>query len=192
MSKTIRIKLIALSIVLALFVVFSVGETFAWFGNTVTVYTADGQTDFAKLGMRINLLFDRLDPAKFPNGSTITFPDGTTGTFDNEAQWGTKDNPYIISMSRHMLNLYVLQRNGYFDERYISQNYDENGNYIANSNIKPYFLVCDTAAAPTCVDGIRNGEPLELHPVGNDEYPFIWDYSSQGGKKFRFFCFRRR
>ena len=166
-------KLSGLSLILYLLAILSVAVSVAWFSGLVKIRTSDDETGYiTKTGMRINLLFNRLNPSEFSNGSTIEYPDGTTATFDNSASWGSKENPYIINESRHVVNLYALQSSGYFNERYIEKNYS-NGEYIANSDIKPYFLVCDTDAKPISVNGQIKGKNIEIEPIGNDEYPFI-------------------
>ncbi len=171
MTKRAKRSLLCTFILLLVTLVISATGVFAWLSNMLRIHTSDSETD-SNIGMRINLLFDRLNPATFARGETITFPDGTTATFDPDADWGTEENPYIISLPRHMINLYALQEAGYFYDRYISKNY-ENGEYIEDSNVKPYFLVCETDGTPACVDGTRNGQSIVIHPVGNDEYPFI-------------------
>ncbi|MBP5289783.1 MAG: hypothetical protein J6Z79_07945 [Clostridia bacterium] len=149
--------------------------TYAYFSTQPRVFTDDNTSQAARVGMRINLLFEKLRSGEAGNFSgTITYPDGNEAVFDPTADWGTAENPYIISLSRHMINLYVLQRVGYFDVRYVQENYDGNGEYIPNSGVKPYFLVCDPETGqPVSVDGTRNNTNIEIQPIGNDEYPFI-------------------
>ena len=176
MNKALKHSLLYTFILLLTALVLTATGVYAWYTSVMRIYTSDGNKQDTNIGIRINLLFERLRPADFPAGSTITFPDDTTATFDPNAEWGTPANPYIISLPRHMINLYALQESGYFYDRYISQNYDngdpETGNYNGTS-IKPYFLVCETDATPVCVNGVRNGQSIKINPVGNDEYPFI-------------------
>ena len=173
MRKTTKKILIALvSILLTVFVIFSALVVYAWFTNMPRVYTSDQDSgNIARIGMRINLLFERLRSEGFPNGTTITYADGKTATFDKDAVWGTAENPYIISMSRHMINLYALQRAGYFHDRYVSH-YGEEG--YDDDECMPYFLICDPEdGSPITVDGNRNGTNIQIQPIGNDQYPFI-------------------
>ena len=166
-----RKLLILFSIVLTTVLALTAMAVYAWYTNVMHVYTTDGNPDHLRIGMRINLLFDRLNPSTFAEGSTIKYPDGTETTFDADEDWGTAANPYIISLPRHMINLYALQESGYFYERYISQNYT-NGEYNGGTS-KPFFLVCETDATPACIDGDRNGTNITISPIGSDEYPFI-------------------
>ncbi|MBP5307777.1 MAG: hypothetical protein J6Z34_01440 [Clostridia bacterium] len=150
---------------------------YAYYSNLPRVYTDDNSSEIARIGMRVNLLFDRLDSTIYTDSShalEITYADGRTGTFykDNDADWGTIDNPYIISLPRHMLNLYALQRSGYFYDKFISENYS-NDTYIENSQSIPYFLVCNTDGSPATINGNINGSNVEIMPIGNERYPFI-------------------
>lgn len=176
MNKAMKRSLLYTFILLLTALALTATGVYAWYTNIMAIRTSDATDGHANVGMRINLLFDRLDPAKFSNGSEITFPDGTTATFSSDADWGTPANPYIISLPRHMINLYALQESGYFYDRYITQNYEggdpKTGEYRGTS-IKPYFLVCETDATPACINGVRAGESITIKPVGNDEYPFI-------------------
>ena len=174
MKKSAKIAIIiALCTLLTIVGVFSALIVNAWFSNVPRVYTSSDQDSgqIARIGMRIDLLFERLRPDEFTG--TIVYSEGKEATFNSNAEWGTAANPYIISLPRHMINLYALQRIGYFDERYISKNYDNNGTYIAKSEIMPHFLVCDVDGTPICVNGNINGSRTEIQPIGNDEYPFI-------------------
>ncbi|MBQ9416644.1 MAG: hypothetical protein IJU20_07385 [Clostridia bacterium] len=177
--KKMKIGIITfLTALLVLVVALSGTLVYAWLSSVPRVYTSDQDSGrIARVGMRINLLFERLDSESFISGSAITFADGTETTFDPSADWGSAQNPYIISMPRHMINLYALQQSGYFYDRYIKKNYTgedpDTGSYIADSAIKPYFLVCNTAGQATCINGNVNNKNIEINPVGNEEYPFI-------------------
>ncbi|MBQ9481450.1 MAG: hypothetical protein IJU84_04730, partial [Clostridia bacterium] len=175
MYKKVRKTLLIVftTVLLSVITAFSLAVVFAYYSNLPRVYTDDNTSEIARIGMRINLLFDRLNPDDFTNGTTITYAEGRTGEFDNTKPWGSKDNPYIISLPRHMLNLYALQTSGYFYDRYIKNNYDNNDNYKENSQEVPYFLVCGTDGTPIAIDGKRNGSNIEIKPIGNEQYPFI-------------------
>lgn len=164
-----RVLLKTVIFVIALITLFTFSSILAWYSNLPLVYTSDlDPGHVVRIGMRINLLFERLRTSQFANGRTITYGDGITATFDSSADWGTAENPYIISMPRHIKNLYALQRSGYFKTRYIDKNYSD-GSYIANSKEMPYFLVCDTDGTPVAI----NGGGAAIQPIGNESYPFI-------------------
>ena len=97
--------------------------------------------------------------------------------FDPTAPWGSPQNPYIISNGRHLQNLSTLQRVGYFDVTYISENYTASGSgdsltYTYNGGISmPYFLVCNAhTGGPIVIDGTDIGT---VRPIGSAEHPFI-------------------
>lgn len=166
---------------------------FAYFSTRVYVYTNDGNKNVAHLGMNLSLLFDKLnsgttDGAKIPKDEPLPFinpsdtnpDDGIYFKFDPEADWGSAQNPYVISDIRHLQNLSALQDIGYFDEHFIQDNFqkadgnlvlDANGEriYIAGSNVKPYFLICTSIGTPVTI----NGTGVVIKPIGNEEFPFI-------------------
>ena len=174
----------ALSIVLALTALVS----YAYYTTLPKVYTEDG-TKIARLGMRIDLLFDHLQSTLTAEGGgafQIKYPNSDdTVSFNPLAEWGTAANPYVIDQARHMKNLYSLQQMGYFYDKYIKTNYEINGvlqldgegNPVytvgeAGGNDEPsmpYFLVCNSNGTPVCV----NGNGMDIKPIGNDDYPFI-------------------
>ena len=97
--------------------------------------------------------------------------------FDPTAPWGSPQNPYVISNGRHLQNLSTLQRVGYFDVTYISENYTASGSgdsltYTYNGGISmPYFLVCNAhTGGPIVIDGTDIGT---VRPIGSAEHPFI-------------------
>lgn len=105
-------------------------------------------------GGEVELLFDRLDDATLAKYQT----EYLGGAANPEAEWGSEENPYIISNIKHLYNLAELQRLGYFDIHYISKNYDENGNYVTDDatgqgKIMPYFMVCTSDGKPVTIDG---------------------------------------
>ena len=178
--RRINYKRVFILIVLAAVVTFLsisfLAATYAYYSNLPRVYTSDDSSgEIARVGMRINLLFDRLDPDQV-GGVSLTYPDGTeegmTVAYDSTAQWGTAANPYIISKPRHMMNLYALQKSGYFYEKYISNNFT-NGDYNGGTSM-PYFRVCEVDGKPAAVNGVKSdGSNVKINPIGTDEYPFI-------------------
>ena len=115
-------------------------------------------------------------------GQYLHYNDGVNDktTYDPDAPWGSAQNPYIISETRHLQNLSALQSVGYFDLLYVANNFDANGNYIPGSASIPYFLICtDTTSAttgavagtPVTIDGSALDSPIK--PIGSAEHPFI-------------------
>ncbi len=179
--------LTALIIVVMLTIVAASTAVYAYFSTRVYVYTSDGDRQVAKLGMRLNLLFDRIVP--YNENHATHDGEVTAGTslgiiksideegnvtyyeYDPTAEWGTAENPYLISEVRHLHNLSALQSIGYFEDLYIKYNYeneDVNGTYLETA-VMPYFLVCDSDGTPATVDGTG----FTISPIGTDEYPFI-------------------
>ena len=107
----------------------------------------------------IELLFDRLD-----DDGIAAYREAEGILADKTAEWGSKENPYVISTSKHLYNLSTLQNLGYFEKKHLSQNTDGNLTYI------PYFLVCNTDYTPVVIDGSAT---KAISPIGNKEYPFI-------------------
>ena len=115
-------------------------------------------------------------------GQYLHYNDGVNDktTYDPDAPWGSAQNPYVISETRHLQNLSALQSVGYFDLLYVANNFDANGNYIPGSASIPYFLICtDTTSAttgavagtPVTIDGSALDSPIK--PIGSAEHPFI-------------------
>lgn len=189
-KRTCRVKtvwLTALIIVVMLAIVAASTAIYAYFSTRVYVYTSDGNRQVAKLGMRLNLLFDRITP--YNEGHATHDGEVTAGTslgivksidaegnvtyyeYDPTAEWGTAENPYIISEVRHLHNLSALQSIGYFEDLYIKYNYEDedvNGTYLETA-VMPYFLVCEPDGTPATVDGTG----FTISPIGTDTYPFI-------------------
>ncbi len=109
----------------------------------------------------VELIFDRLTVA---NGTNLPIMDITNATpdtpyrFDSSAEWGSAQNPYVISQKMHIQNLSVLQNSGFFNKRV-----DENGN-IEQS----YFLVCKPDGTTVSIDC----DGLRIDPVGTAQNPF--------------------
>ena len=69
-------------------------------------------------GMVIELIFDRLDEEgmeAYAEKYEQTY--GSTFSPSADAEWGTIDNPYVISQKYHVQNLSVLQNVGFFEKR---------------------------------------------------------------------------
>lgn len=134
----------------------------------LTVTAVFGYAYFSKkeiydgyLSGKVELLFDRLDENGIAAYGTA---EGVTA--DMDAEWGTKENPYVISNVRHLYNLSELQNIGYFYKQFIKPKEDE----TENTTRMPYFLVCDPDYTPVVIDG---SQFKEITAIGNDDYPFI-------------------
>ena len=159
-------KILCTFVIAALSVTLLLGAavTYAYFSSIGWVVTGNGDKQIAQIGMNISLLFDRLDPEKVDAGTKLKIG---ASTYDSGADWGTEQNPYIISDIRHLQNLSVLQEIGYFNELYIKNNYT-NDTYNGGTSI-PYFLVCNPDGTPVTIDGSK----ITFAPIGTDEFPFI-------------------
>lgn len=175
-----KFLIIAISCVLVVMLGLLGFISYAYFSTVPRVYTEDG-TQIARLGMNLSLLFDKVDPEQVATNTDLGILKSKTGDtetnylYDNTKDWGTPQNPYLISELRHLQNLSVLQDIGYFDQLYISKNYEDgvykgDGTVSAPGNpIMPYFLVCAPDGSTTTIDG----EGIAIDPIGNDTYPFI-------------------
>ena len=107
------------------------------------------------------------------NGQYLNFNDGSEDNptpYNPDAPWGSAQNPYVISETRHLQNLSALQSVGYFDMLYIGDNF-VNGEYQAGSASIPYFVICNTDGTPVTIDGSGLEDPIK--PIGSAEHPFI-------------------
>jgi hypothetical protein len=156
-AKHKRIYVYFVTVMLALLIMASAVLSYAYFSKK-DIY--DGY-----LSGEIELLFDRLDDTGLASYGAA---EGITA--DKEQTWGTKNNPYVISNVRHLYNLSELQNIGYFDKQFISKNYDENGNLVADPTNIPYFIICEPDYTPVLIDG---SSFKEIASIGNDEHPFI-------------------
>ena len=192
--KIITVLIAALTLITAVTL-----TVYAYFSTRVYVYTNDGEKQEAHLGMNLQLLFDKLNDSldgteleipyyelRKADGSLPSESDAADTTyynyyqdpdsdsyvapvFDHTKPWGSPQNPYIISNARHLQNLSTLQRIGYFDMMYISENFNTDGAY--NNGISmPYFLVCTKEGTPVVIDGTDVGT---VRPIGSAEHPFI-------------------
>ncbi len=119
----------------------------------------------AYFGASIDMMFERLDAATLETYQTTVLG----GTADATAEWGSKENPYVISEVKHLNNLSALQNIGYFHKNYISKNtFDADGKYTSGESM-PHFLVCKTDGTPVCITGGIKA----IEPIGTEEYPFI-------------------
>ena len=175
-----RILIISMSIMLIIMTSIAGFISYAYFSTVPRVYTEDG-TRIARLGMNLSLLFDKIDSEKVSVNTDLGILESEAGDthtnylYDFSKEWGTPQNPYIISELRHLQNLSVLQNIGYFDQLYISKNY-ENGVYKGTGTVStpgepimPYFLICKPDGSTTTIDG--NG--ITIKPIGTDTYPFV-------------------
>lgn len=167
-----KLKIAVLISVIALLLVLVSLTVYAYFSTLAYVYTDEGK-EVAHLGMNLSLLFDKLESdGSNVDGTELPFVNPANGNqyvVDTNQTWGTAQNPYVISEIRHLQNLSALQDIGYFYKLNIKNNYNEDGSYIAESNDKPYFLICKPNGTPTVIDGTG----ISIKPIGTDEYPFI-------------------
>ncbi len=107
------------------------------------------------LSGQVELLFDRLDDTGI---AAYSKEEGITAS--KEEEWGSRENPYVISNVRHLYNLSELQNIGYFHKKYIGEQTPK----------MPYFIVSNPDYTPVLI----NGEGFkEISAIGTDEYPFI-------------------
>lgn|GEM_PF-5350957 len=156
-----HIRRIVVASVLALVLALGAFTAYAYFSTRARVYTADGSSKFARIGMDLNILFGILDSDQVATSVTTVTVGDVTVHYDPDAEWGSAANPYLINEARHLQNLSVLQEIGYFDELYLSKNTSSDYSHI------PYFLVCNSDGTPTSVGGVQ------LVPIGSDDYPFV-------------------
>lgn len=99
---------------------------------------------------KIDLLFDKFDA------------NGTYGDYEitlNDDNWGTEENPYLLTKKNHVSNLFVLQRSGYFLRKTNSD----------GSARQSHFMVCDPAdGTPIVIDC----EGMTINPIGSHDNPF--------------------
>lgn len=160
-SKTYKLLILILSFVCFLSV--AAATSFAYFSSDLKI---NGYAN-----VKIELLFERYDQAALNNyiaennmQDTLTSADGV---------WGHKGNPYLISETRHLYNLSVLQNLGYFYSNFISNNY-EGETLVGNTDYSdgydvPYFVIANPDGTPAVIDATTS----ILNPIGTDEYPFI-------------------
>ncbi len=122
------------------------------------------------MGTQVEFLFDKLNDAALETYQANELPEGVTPD-TTDPEWGTVQNPYIISNVKHLYNLAELQRLGYFYKNYISDNYNENGVYIEGSDSMPHFRVCTPDGTPVTIDGNTFGR--DISAIGTEEFPFI-------------------
>lgn len=125
---------------------------------------------------KIELIFDRLN---FDSETAITV-NGTATTvgaqldalgYDEDAVWGSENNPYVISQKYHVQNLSVLQNNGFFKERVKTD--PETGEPVLGDDGKPipdqsFFLVCTPDGLPVAIDC----DGMTIAPIGTHDRPF--------------------
>ena len=179
--KSKKLKWIAVVGAVAMALAIITVSVMAYFSTLVFVYTSDGEKKVFRAGMRLSLLFDKLDASL--EGSPLPFVDPTNSNaqyeFDPDEKWGTAQNPYIISDIRHLQNLSALQDIGYFYNLNIKNNFNadgtypakktENGTEVTIDNDKPYFLVCTKEGKPVTIDGTD----IKIKPIGTEQFPFI-------------------
>lgn len=156
---TLKRKITLILLVSLLGVIFAASAvvTYAYFSKK-EIY--DGY-----LSGQVELLFDRLnDKGVAAYDPVLKAEFGDTVAANKNADWGSKEYPFVISNVRHLYNLSELQRLGYFDKKFISQN--AAGEY---SKI-PYFLVCTPDYTPALIDGTNF---RGITAIGTDKYPFI-------------------
>lgn len=160
MTKAKKIILLLICFLTLVFSLLTAVVSFAYFSKK-EIY--DGY-----FSGEVELLFDRLNAqgiAAYQAHLDEIYTDGSKEvTADATADWGTEAYPYVISDVRHLYNLSELQRLGFFDKKFISQNTE-----TSFSNI-PYFLVCTPEYTPALIDGT---DFKGITSIGTDEFPFI-------------------
>jgi len=158
-SKIKRASVCIISVLLAILVFISVVISYAYFSRK-EIY--DGY-----LSGQIELLFDRLNATGLTDYGTA---EGITA--DGGAEWGTKENPYVISDVKHLYNLSELQRLGYFYKKHLQYNTEDDLTHI------PYFLVCTPSYTPVVIDGSSFDG---ITAIGTNDYPFIGSVKGVSG-----------
>lgn len=168
-----RILIISCSVFLAVVLMAAGLIAYAYFSTRAYLISSDGTREYARLGMELNTFFDRLT---VDSGTSIKIPNTKTAaeddyyTFDSDADWGSAQNPYIISELRHLRNLSVLQNIGFFKSDFTDKFSAEDAS-TDPEDCMPYFLVCNPDGTPVLIDGTDMAEAYE--PIGNDDNPFI-------------------
>ena len=103
-KRSRKIALCFVSISVGLFLALASLLSFAYFSKK-DIY--DGY-----VSGQVELLFDRLN-----DEGLAAYAAATGEAADKNADWGTKENPYVISSVRHLYNLSELQRLGYFEKK---------------------------------------------------------------------------
>ena len=155
-----RIAIYILSALVGLFLAFSFALSYAYFTKK-DIY--DGY-----ISGQVELLFDRLSE----EGMTA-YGEAEGITASSEADWGTRENPYVISNVRHLYNLSELQRLGYFDKKHLSKNTANDLSHI------PYFVVSTSDYHPTVIDG---SDYRAILSIGTEDYPFIGSVKGAKGE----------
>ena len=181
--KKKKIKIAVLATLLSVVLLLASLTVYAYFTTKVYVYTenANGEVDkeVFHTGMQLQLLFDRLDsslnnqdPIELPNytvsNGVIVYSE--TVTIDTTKPWGSAQNPYVLSETRHLQNLAALQSVGYFDLMYLNENFTD-GAYTGGVASIPYFVVCNSDGTPTTLGEID--KTIEIKPIGSAEHPFV-------------------
>ena len=161
--KIRRCVLIILSFICILSV--TVSLSYAYFSSEISI---NGYAN-----VKIELLFDRLESDVLAEYQTQFTENGESVLTESDLVWGHKGNPYIISEERHLHNLSVLQNAGFFQNKFIKNNYSGdtltgNADYSDGYDV-PYFLICTKEGETVVIDASKR----VIKPIGNDEYPFI-------------------
>ncbi len=85
-----------------------------------------------------------------------------------DAAWGSEQNPYVISESKHLYNLSALQNSGYLYKKHVGNNFGDDGTYNDGTDV-PYFLICDKDGKPVCIEAGSK----TIAPIGTEEFPFV-------------------
>ena len=152
-KRAVLVGIILLALVMSIWLVM-VYPSFAYFRAHLDVNGSHN--------MMIELIFDRLDQDGFEayqeKYQDIYATNEQPFVPSEDAEWGTRENPYVISQKYHVQNLSVLQRVGFFEKRL-----DGDGRPM-----QAYFLVCNPDGTPVVIDC----KGMEISPVGTHEFPF--------------------
>lgn len=184
-QEKLKKKSVWIPLVAALAVVLMAASVvvYAYYSNRAMLYSNDGQREVFRIGMSLNSFFDRISGVSNGTSLNIECRDEsiTTGvtaadadgkryyTYNANAEWGTANNPFIISDLKHLQNLSVLQNIGYFSA--FTDEFGRTGSTMKAEQCMPYFLVCTPTGNAVKIDGTQMEAPYE--PIGNDANPFI-------------------
>ena len=83
---------------------------------------------------------------------------------------GTANNPFIINKPRHLYNLAWLNYQGYFEK-------DEDGDGVLDQT---FYFAIDPSLEGGVLDGLENGNPTVIPPIGTKDHPFYGNFNGNG------------
>lgn len=114
---------------------------------------------------KVDLLFDKYADSVFTLENSEDSLEEEKRTYkgpelNQNAEWGTEANPYIIRKKNHINNLAMLHKAGYFE--------DKTG--------QSYFVVCNLDGTPVAINCSEDSE-MEIAPIGTPSNPFTGNIS---------------